>query len=644
MPDGRRVTCVEKVFAPGRLTRTIYRLSFQSPFAYQSNRNAILTCFYRRRVAAAVLAGSDIDASIASPLYVRFDETDRAWVLAAQWIDGRGIKPAASDASRLRRRFIAGDQKSQLDAPQDEIDQLVETMRQLETMLGDCGLVGSGWQVAPRALVSTANLLRTGNRYTIIDLESGIPAVLVPRYLIAGVCQAALPPFDDLETDKLRTWIEQNERLLTFRIGLDALHRLCADSDKLIEHSTLWKDSELALFRRPWRLLTRRGSRAYQQECIRRWQQDGIVDGDTASALPARPIQSRLIWYTGLLPSSVGRFCSRLIGRKDYREHMTQCLRSSASRADQWQRLVQRCQSRWTQSGRIAPSTTLNKATFLPNLVLKTFTPTRLHRFFTDGRKRRDAATSLLLLMFSSRYQSWFGRNRIEASIDRWRDSQRISEEEANGLRQDLCGSEVRAYTRGFGMHVALKASAPIIAPAKVGGVAAFVASGNLWFLLPMLATPLMRTAVTLANWWTTRHQHIPHTEALAMGLLPVVGSVAYPLQMFATRPKLSTFLIRDAASRLGQRLPIYGGADSRTEIAMIRATDYVVEVMQSMSLLTQRLFGTHRDSTAETLSLRIHPRTRFGRWIDRKVSQQINEAEQEVQFDNDLASQRKTA
>jgi hypothetical protein len=128
------------------------------------------------------------------------------------------------------------------------------------------------------------------------------------------------------------------------------------------------------------------------------------------------------------------------------------------------------------------------------------------------------------------------------------------------------------------------------------------------------------------------------------MGLLPVVGSVAFPLQMFATRPKLSTFLIRDAASKLGQRVPIYGGADSRTEIAMIRATDYVVEVMQSMSLLTQRLFGTHRDSTAETLSLRIHPRTRFGRWIDRKVSQRINEAEQEVQFDNDLTSQSNAA
>jgi len=34
MPDGEKIRCVEKVFAPGLLTRVIYRLSFQAPFAY----------------------------------------------------------------------------------------------------------------------------------------------------------------------------------------------------------------------------------------------------------------------------------------------------------------------------------------------------------------------------------------------------------------------------------------------------------------------------------------------------------------------------------------------------------------------------------------------------------------------------------
>jgi hypothetical protein len=626
MPDGQVVTCVEKVFAPGLLTRTIYRLSFQSPFAYQSNRDAILACFYRRRVAAAVLAGSDIDASIASPLYVRFDQSTRSWVLAAEWIDGRGITPAPADASRIRRWVSA----SKTPGTRGEIDVLVETMSRLEAMFADSGLVGSGWQVAPRALVSTANLLRTGQRYTIIDLESGIPAVLVPKYLLAGVRHGSLPPFDDLDANRLRSWIEQNERLLTFRLGPEKLAQLHHDSEKLIEHSSRWKESEFALFRRPWGLFSRRRSRIYQQECFRRWQQNEVVDPTLGKALSEHPIRARLIWYAGLLPFALGRFCSRLIGRKDYRTRVSQCLRDSTFRAAQWQELLQRRQTRWVEAERITPSSNLSTRSFLLHFALSGVTPARLHRFITDRKNRRYVATSLLLLLFSQRYQSWFGHSRIEASIDCWTDSKRICEQEADQLRSDLSGNEVRAYTRGFGMHVALKALAPIIVPAKVGGVAAFLASGNLWFLLPMLATPLMRTAVTLTSWWTTRHEHVPHGEALAVGWLPVVGSIGFLLQMFSTRRRLSTFLIRDAASMLGRKVPVYGGADSRTEIGLIRATDLLVELMECMSLLAQRIFQTQRvsrDSSA-VQTPQIQPRTRFGNWIDRKAINRISETD----------------
>ncbi len=625
MSDGRVVKCVEKVFAPGLLTRTIYRLSFQSPFAYQSNRDAILACFYRRRVAAAVLAGSHIDASIACPLYVRFDEAARAWVLAAEWIDGRGIKPAAADDSRIRRRISGNEAQPK----HDEIHQLVDTMGSLEQLLADCGLVGSGWQVAPRALVSTANLLRTDDHYTIIDLESGIPAVLVPRYLLAGLRNAALPPFDDLDADKLRSWIAENERLLTFRIGPDGLDKLRDDSAKLIEHSSRWKDSEFALFRRPWRLLTERGTQAYQQECFRRWQQDGVVDTATAESLGERPIKSRMIWYSGLLPSFAGRFCSRLIGRRDYREQASKCLRDRETRIRQWHGLVRDRQTRWVKSGRIPASTELTIASVVLNELLQKTTPAGLHRFISDGKRRRDVGTILLLLLFSSRYQAWFGQHRIDASVNRWAENKRITDAEAAELRENLLGKEVRAYTRGFGMHLALKALAPIILPAKVGGVTAFLATGNLWFLLPMLATPVMRTIVTLANWWTTRHEYIPHGESLATGWLPIVGSVAFPLQMFASRPQLSTFLIRDTASKLGRRVPVYGGADSRTEIAFIRASDFLIEFMQCVSSWTQSLLpsASTEQSDGATRTLKTQPRTRFGKWIDLQAAKRIAEA-----------------
>ena len=297
--DGSTVTCVEKVFDPGLLTRTIYRLSFQSSFGYQKNRHAIVASFYRRRVAGAILAASDIAVAgevcsppnVASPLYVRFDQDTKSWVLAAQWIKGRGIKPAPADPARVGRRWRWGAGRGQVTAPRKrfEIDEIVDVMRQSEQLFQKCGLVGSGWQVSPRAMVSTANLLRVGDRYTIIDLESGIPAVLVPSYLLSGMRQGQLPPFDDLDPVQLRRWLDEQASLIKFRIGPEATEQLFRDATKLIEHSDAWKKSEIAFFRRPWSWLSADRWRRYRVESLRRWQQDGIIDTETAKKLTESP-------------------------------------------------------------------------------------------------------------------------------------------------------------------------------------------------------------------------------------------------------------------------------------------------------------------------------------------------------------------
>jgi len=234
----------------------------------------------------------------------------------------------------------------------------------------------------------------------------------------------------------------------------------------------------------------------------------------------------------------------------------------------------------------------------------------------------------LLLLTFSPRYQRWFGQRQVETAIDRWYAADRLSDSERDNLYESLSGDEVRAYTRGFGMHLALKALAPLIAPAKVGGIAGFIASGQIWFLLPLLLTPLLRTSVTLISAWNTRHRQIAHGEALLMGLLPTVGSLAFPLQMFSSRGDLSIFLIRDAASRLGQKIPVYGGADSRTEIALIQWADCIVELLDVLSGATKRLSRPRMDAAGVRIAFASradqsnHPqgRTRLGHWIDRQA------------------------
>ncbi len=101
---------------------------------------------------------------------------------------------------------------------------------------------------------------------------------------------------------------------------------------------------------------------------------------------------------------------------------------------------------------------------------------------------------------------------------------------------------------------------------------------------------PTLRFLVVANSAWQNRHQNVPHGEALLVSPFPTVGLIAFPLQMFAGRPELSTFLIRDAASAFGRRVPIYGGPDSRTELAIIRAADGLICLMQSISTVAKRM------------------------------------------------------
>ena len=646
--DGRVVRCVEKVFAPGILTRTIYRASFQAPFAYQSNRDAILASFYRRKVASAVVAASDIKASVAAPLYVRYDHAFRAWVLAAEWIQGRGIRPGPPDTWRIRR-FFNVDRSHEVDpASEHEVAGLVDTMGQLETKLCESGLVGSGWQVAPRAMVSTANLLRTSDHYTIIDLESGIPAVLVPKYILSSIRQGSLPPFDDLDPERLLDWLGRNERLLLFRIGPETLSILGNDTRRLIEHSRRWKETELALLRRPWRLLSKHWWSHYRQECRRRWQQEGSVDAKTAETLGDRPWLCRSIWYSGLIPGTPGRLLQRILGNREERARATRWLTCHSTRMESWRNWIDKHQSRWTVSGRIADGRRLSTPSFLVHLALRRITTAGLHRFLTDSDRRRRFGRRALLMALSPRYQLWSGRRWIGEQIAKWESRERMTSGEANRLREQLAEHEVRVYTRGFAMHVALKSLAPVLIPAKVGGIAAFIATANLWFLLPLVATPVLRTLVTLGSIWMSRRHRVPHAEALAISWVPMLGSFAFPLQMFSTRSELSTFLIRDMAAKLGRKVPVYGGADSRTEMALIESADLLIEIIEIAATLVQPLVqritrGTSGPSTSSDLEAVAiaTPTSRFGRWLERIALDEIREAET---IEISVGSQRKAA
>ncbi len=586
MPNGDVIRCVEKVFAPGKLTRLIYRLGFQAPFAYQKNRDAILTAFYRRRVAAAVLKLHGNPTTVAMPTYVRYDNESKSWVLAAQWIQGRGVKPAAAKTNRLStwcKQLFGATRVSPKDATTNtpEIVQLVAKMRELESQFQQAGLYGSGWQVSPRALVSTANLLRINDAYCVIDLESGIPAVLDLRYLVQGLRRAVAPPFDDLDQQQLANWHDDNKSQAELWLGVSASETLSTDIDSLIHHSRRWKQSELALLRQPWRWLRSETWRNYQLETFRQWKQDAIVDQATGRQLEARPIKAAAIWWARLLPGKFGRALARCIGRADSRKSLQNFLLDKSFRKRQIRQYRSDKIQQWQQADRVGKNSTPTGIRFLFNQALAATTPVQIHRLVSRRVVRNHAVSRALLLCTSAVYRQRTVERRIEKSIQNWHDDQRITSHEATRLRSELVGAEIKAYIQGAGLHIAIKALAPIMIPAKLGGIAAFFASGNFWFLLPLLLAPILRVLAVVYNACVHRKHGVSHTEALMICWIPTIGSAAFPFQMFANRPLLSTFLLREAASKLAQRVPIYGGKDSRTEMAFVKSTDYLIELSQ---------------------------------------------------------------
>jgi hypothetical protein len=583
---GDSVICVEKIFHPGLLTRTIYRAAYQTSFAYQYNADAIRACFYRRRVAAAIVEAMIPEARVAKPLYVRWDKPTQALVLASEFINGRGIVPQDVDPQMLRRwlseRLSRTLPASPAEKKQEEINELLSLMTRLESLLIECGLTGSGWQVCKRAMVSTANLLKTDSGYVVVDLESGIPSVLVPVYVWQGIRLKSLPLFDDLDPDQLINWLAANSTQLHAALGDRKLQQLREDTASLIRHTTDWKLSEPAIARQPWRLISADFFKRFRSQVTERWHRCGITDEASNADLGAsKRFFTRATFVLGLIPGKPGRLLQRIQANSAYRNEVRRWLVDREFRRTTCSRYAATKAAQWRSEERVASEFLCESISFgfLVHSVLARTTPATLHRWLVDPAVRKTQLTRAFLFCVSSRFQSEYGRMIIRSRIESWQRQHRLPDAVAKNLTNQLNSNAIEEYVRGFGLHVGLKLLLPIVMPLKVGGAAASLASGNpLYFLFMLMLVPILRTCVTIWRMIASRESFASFRQAMMVGLLPVVGSLAFPVQMSARFSELSLFLMRDFASRLGCALPIYGGKDSRTELMAIKLVNVVAE------------------------------------------------------------------
>lgn len=609
--SGVQKTCVEKIFRPGLLTRFIYRCVYQSAFPYQVSEDAIQACFYRRKVASRLLRAFVPDTAIAEPLYVRWDAESSAYVLGAEFVDGRGIKPAPANLHRFRGWFSSKDSAAQ--AEPAEIDQLLDVMERTENMLRESGLVGSGWQVCQQAIVSTANLLRTPNGYVVVDLESGIPAMLVAHYVKAGLKIRSLPLFDDVDPGQLRAFLDRERDTLRNLLSESALAELQADAERLIQHSVAWKQSEISLFRQGLPFIGRQFQRQYKSKCLHQWHRTNVTDDETHQRFEqSNRLYSRLTYWAGLIPGTPGRFLQKCCGNRNFRTQVKNVLLNRDCRKAELAQFVQSKSAQMKNAGRIPSEQFLPSfgLAFLVNWCLSKVLPAGTQRWLTDSALRRNHLIRLWLMLVSPRFQREFGQLQIQSAIEKWQTSGRLSPEESLELKQLAVSQEMDEYARCFGLHLSIKLISPLIFTAKVGGVAAFVATGNLMYLLPMAISPLLRTAITVSRMIQNAGRGPAYGEALLVGLVPVVGTLAFPVQLYASSPRLSTFLIRDAVARLSRLIPIYGGKDSRLEIEAIKAADYPLEFIdvsvQMTSAIRKRLKLSDSSDQAEPVSYRM--------------------------------------
>lgn len=634
--DGRRHLYVEKVFAPGLLTRSIYRLAFAAPFAYQSNQHAILACFYRRRVVSRMLEASAIcderesSVDVALPAYVRYDRDREAYVLAASFVEGRGPIPACANQNQA--------------TAENEMAGLVAEMRRVERQLFDFGLVGSGWQVSPGAMVSTANLLLSEQaglrvvhsdeskadsprslRYTIIDLESGIPAILVWRYLWQSWRRGAVFPFDDLDSQKLRASCADLVDQLVQRGEQNLAAELSADVEALVAADEQWKAGEIAPFRRPWTWLSAQRRAHYRRTCIDRWQQQRLVDSENVPALETSVWFFALMWMLGVCPpGAIGRWFQSCLANRSHRERVRRFATDNRVRSAFWmkyrRRQVKALREQQRCSNRTRPASSLG---FIGHRLLRQTTTAGVHRYLVDPTRRARRNNQMRALLFRGSYQIAFGRKAFRAATRRWQSREWLTDDEATRLDSQFSGPQLAVYSRGLGMHLAIKFFYPLITPLKVGGIAMALTGGSVWFaILPIMILPAARTLVTLFSLLANRSHDVPHRHAMFVGAIPVVGSAAFIVQMWTANPAVSKFLLRDFASRFARKIPIYGGPDSRTEHAVLAIGERLLRLVAVFHPTSNEVAEAmpSRSESKDVQSSIAKEQSHWMRWPYRKV------------------------
>lgn len=180
----------------------------------------------------------------------------------------------------------------------------------------------------------------------------------------------------------------------------------------------------------------------------------------------------------------------------------------------------------------------------------------------------------------SQEYRTQLAKDYIATRIVHWQNRGQLDRCDADTLRDRLGCEEASSYLGDFGVHLAVK---PLVKMMEWWIVPTLWATGfvdSVFLGLFMIAAgPCVRTIYTLfriaQNTLAGREKP---WAALLTGVVPVVGNLAYPVQIISSgigaHTSISQFILYDTLAKCGRLMPIWGGPDTLTEHILNRLPD----------------------------------------------------------------------
>lgn len=183
----------------------------------------------------------------------------------------------------------------------------------------------------------------------------------------------------------------------------------------------------------------------------------------------------------------------------------------------------------------------------------------------------------------SQRFRSDLAHAYVKARIARWTERGQLARSEARYLIEALDRDSAGSFITDFGIHVSTKPAIklfqwvvlPFLFAAKMVGPAAMT-------IMIVFGGMIIRTLYTMGR--AIQAAIVGHRlpwVALVVGLLPVVGNAAYPMQIIyqsaGHEGKLAAFILYDTLTVIGEQIPIWGGRDTATEHLFNHMVDLIV-------------------------------------------------------------------